>query len=95
MRLHTPSGILDYIAGQYSISAIDTPSLGDALSLSDSGDFLALSVSFSVNDVISVVIDIDGGLVDDILESRLDAETMTRADTHVISDTVTVVWEIE
>jgi len=23
MRLHTPSGILDYIAGQYSISAID------------------------------------------------------------------------
>lgn len=83
MRLHTPSGILDYVAGQYSISAIDTPTSGDVLSLSDSGEFLAVAVSFSVNDVLSVVIDLDGRLVDDILESRLPADVMSGTDTHV------------
>ncbi len=25
MRLHTPSGIMDYLPGQYSLSAIDNP----------------------------------------------------------------------
>lgn len=34
MRLHTPSGILDYNEGQYSISAIDTPSMGRVLAFS-------------------------------------------------------------
>lgn len=28
LRLHTPSGMMDYMAGQYSISRIDTPRPG-------------------------------------------------------------------
>ena len=28
LRLYTPSGIMDYVAGQYSVSAIDTQKRG-------------------------------------------------------------------
>ena len=31
LRLHTPSGIMDYMAGQYSISQIDSPLMGTIL----------------------------------------------------------------
>ncbi len=31
LRLYTPSGIMDYMAGQYSISKIDTPLYGTVL----------------------------------------------------------------
>lgn len=36
LRLHTPSGIMDYMAGQYSISKIDTPMYGSILTFSGS-----------------------------------------------------------
>ena len=42
LRLHTPSGIMDYMAGQYSISRIDTPFMGTVLNFSEQQDFLAL-----------------------------------------------------
>lgn len=48
LRLYTPSGIMDYMAGQYSISRIDTPLKGKVLALSEQKNFLALSVEFSV-----------------------------------------------
>lgn len=51
LRLYTPSGIMDYVAGQYSISAIDTPFSGYALTLSEKEDFLALSISFTFDNV--------------------------------------------
>lgn len=52
LRLYTPSGIMDYMAGQYSISRIDTPLKGKVLTLSEQKDFLALSVEFTVHEVI-------------------------------------------
>lgn len=38
-RLYTPSGILDYVSGQYSVSAIDTPEHGYVLAFSEQQDF--------------------------------------------------------
>lgn len=67
MRLYTPSGIMDYVARQYSISAIDTPSSGYALAFSENNDFLSLSIRFTLDDVISVVLDIDGDLPEKII----------------------------
>lgn len=54
MRLHTPSGIMDYIAGQYSISAIDTPFYGEVLDFSEVGDFTSLAVEIGVNELLSL-----------------------------------------
>lgn len=88
MRLHTPSGIMDYIAGQYSISAIDTPMSGSVLSFSDAGDFLALSVMFTLDDVISVILEMDGDLPERIIGSAFSSHSMERSDAHVI-DAVT------
>ena len=39
-RLYTPGGMLDYVAGQYSVSAIDTPEKGYVLAFSEQQDFL-------------------------------------------------------
>ena len=33
-RLYTPGGILDYVSGQYSVSAVDTPEQGYVLAFS-------------------------------------------------------------
>ena len=38
MRLHTHNGIMDYLPGQYSVSAIDTPIFGQVFSDGISGD---------------------------------------------------------
>ena len=42
MRLYTPSGIMDYMTGQYSISEIDTPLSGHVLTFPEDGCFLCL-----------------------------------------------------
>ena len=39
IRLYTPSGIMDYLPGQYSVSRIDTPVSGHVLTFSEKGDF--------------------------------------------------------
>lgn len=39
LRLHTPSGMMDYMEGQYSISKIDTPLSASVLTFSDRRDF--------------------------------------------------------
>ena len=44
VRFHTPSGIMDYMAGQYSVSEIDTPTAGYVLTYSEKGDFLAAAL---------------------------------------------------
>lgn len=84
MRLHTPSGIMDYVAGQYSISAIDTPASGYVLSFSEASDFLALSISFTLDDVISVVLDMDGDLPERIISSEIPNDSMEKSDENVI-----------
>lgn len=42
MRLHTPSGIMDYMPGQYSVSKIDTPTSAYVLTFSEKAIFLRL-----------------------------------------------------
>ena len=84
MRLHTPSGIMDYVESQYSISAIDTPFSGKVLTFSDSGDFLALSIEFSLNDVITVILGLDENLITKVMKEEIGADTMSNADSKVI-----------
>lgn len=85
IRLHTPSGIMDYVPGQYSISAVDTPEFGRALSFSGQGDLLALAVAFTVDEVVSVILDLEGDLAERIAASGLSAPAMERADAEVFS----------
>lgn len=59
MRLYTPSGMMDYIAGQYSVSAVYTPNSAKVLTFSEQQDFLALSVAFTLEDVLSVMLDLE------------------------------------
>ncbi len=84
MRLHTPSGIMDYVAGQYSVSAIDTPDSGRVLTFSEESDFVALSIRFSLDDVISVVLDMDGDLAERILSSDLSSRLQSGSDQRII-----------
>lgn len=91
LRLHTPSGIMDYLTGQYSISAIDTPISGQILTLSDQQDFIAVSVSFTLDDVISVILDIDGSLIERIIKSELDANVMVNFDEQVIESVLRLI----
>ncbi|MDO4315087.1 MAG: helix-turn-helix domain-containing protein [Oscillospiraceae bacterium] len=85
LRLHTPSGILDYMPGQYSISKIDTPTSGHILTFSQQGDFLAAAVELSLHDVISVLLDLDGSLAEQIAGSTLDDAVTRSSDRHVLA----------
>ncbi|MDE7219142.1 MAG: AraC family transcriptional regulator [Oscillospiraceae bacterium] len=75
--------MLDYVAGQYSVSAIDTPSSGYALALSEKDDFLALSVRFTLDEVISVVLDMDGDLPEQIIGGKIADSLMESADRNL------------
>lgn len=83
MRLYTPSGIMDYVAGQYSISAIDTPFSGYALAFSEKEDFLDLSMEFTLDDVISVALEIEGDLVERILSAEVSPQSMEISDAYI------------
>lgn len=80
LRLHTPSGILDYVAGQCSISKIDTPLAGTVLLFSSQHDFLALSVEFSTAEVITAVLNLDDSLTEKILAEQVEEQAMAAAD---------------
>lgn len=84
LRLYTPSGIMDYISGQYSISKIDTPLSGTVLTFSKYRDFLALSAEFTVNEVITAVLDLDNTLTEKITGGKLNEDTMAQSDKAVI-----------
>lgn len=88
MRIHTPSGIMDYIAGQYFISAIDTPFSGEVLAFSERDDFVSLAVEITPEEVISVILEIDGNLIEKILRAELPEMITSRSDENVI-DSVT------
>lgn len=85
IRLYTPSGIMDYVPGQYSISKIDTPTAGHVLSFSENRDFLALTLEFTLNDAVSVLLDTDGDFAKRIAEEKLDSSIMNLADNQVVS----------
>lgn len=84
LRLYTPSGIMDYMAGQYSVSKIDTPLSGTVLTFSEDEDFLALAVEFTVYDVITVVLNLDKDLTESIMNEKQAAQIMSAADSSVI-----------
>ena len=88
MRLYTPCGIMDYIPGQYSVSAIDTPIGGQVLTFSEKMDFLALAIALTLDDIISVILNIDGDLVERIMNLKISNHTMASSDNHVI-ETIT------
>lgn len=75
---------MDYMAGQYSISKIDTPLSGTVLAFSEQQDLLALAVEFSVNDVITTVLSLEDSLTEKILGETLDEQSMSAADHEVI-----------
>lgn len=85
IRLFTPSGIMDYLPGQFSVSKIDTPTAGHVLTFSESGRFLALVVELTMNDVISVLLDLDGNLAEQIANDQLDGTIMATYDNNVIA----------
>lgn len=85
IRLYTPGGILDYVQGQYSVSEIDTPLFGHVLTFSENGDFLALSVGFTLHDVISVVLDLDGDLAEKIANDEIAEADRICADRNVLA----------
>lgn len=84
LRLYTPSGIMDYMAGQYSVSKIDTPLSGTVLTFSKQQDFLALAVEFAPNDVITEVLELDNELTERIMGEKLKEEEMSIADREVL-----------
>lgn len=83
LRLHTPSGILDYMAGQYSVSKIDTPLTGTVLAFSGHQDFLALAVEFTVNDAITAILALDNDLIEKILNGQLGSQILSLSDEGV------------
>lgn len=85
VRLYTPSGIMDYMPGQYSVSKIDTSDKGYVLTFSENNDFLALAIELTLNDVISVLIDLDGNLAERISKGQIDDKIMTECDSNVMS----------
>ena len=85
LRLYTPSGIMDYVARQYSVSAIDTPQRGYVLAFSKQHDFLAASVEFSANDMMNVVMSLDDELITHILVDGLDEKLKAKHDYCVLS----------
>lgn len=52
LRMHTPSGMMDYMAVQYSVSKIDAPLSGTVLAFSSQRDFLAVCVEFPPSEAI-------------------------------------------
>ncbi|MBS6561047.1 MAG: AraC family transcriptional regulator [Clostridiales bacterium] len=80
MRLHSTEGIKEYTKGQYFISAIDSPKAGQALSASSKAPFLALSIEFSVDDVISVMLDIDSDLPEKLFDENISIAICSQED---------------
>ncbi len=84
LRLYTPSGIMDYMAGQYSLSRIDTPLSGTVLTFSQRGDFLAVSVALTTHDVITALLGLDNDLTQKIMGEHMAEEETSASDGMVI-----------
>lgn len=84
LRLYTPSGIMDYMAGQYSVSKIDTPLSGTALAFSEQQDFLAISIEFTPSDVIQTILELNNELTERIMSEQLSEQEMALSDSNVL-----------
>lgn len=83
IRLHTPSGIMDYVAGQASVSSIDTPFCGEVLTTSADGEFVALIVEFTEEEVISVALSLEGDLTERIANGKIPQQTGSKAEKSI------------
>lgn len=88
MRLYTPFGIMDYMAGQYSISAIDTPNSAYIIDFSEQNDFLAVSIEFTIDDITSVMIELNENLITKIMNLKLSNQSMSNADNNVVKSII-------
>lgn len=59
------------MAGQYSISKIDSPLYGTVLSFSEQHDFLAVALKITNNDVITSMLDLDNALTEKIVKKTI------------------------
>lgn len=84
LRLHTPSGMMDYMAGQYSISKIDTPLSGTVLAFSGHQDFLAISVELQPSQAVQTILSMDNGLTERIVSEQMEEREMAAADRAVL-----------
>lgn len=84
LRLHTLSGILDYVPGQYSLSSIDSPLSGRSITASSDSEFIAVFVELSPDDVISVMLDMDDEFSQKVFQSGLSPKTMADFDTGLL-----------
>lgn len=80
MRLHSIEGIFEYKAGQYLFSAIDNPRAAEISSDLQTYPFIALLIEFSVDDVISVMLDIDGDLPEKLFDETASAAMLPCTD---------------
>jgi len=87
LRLHTPSGILDYAERQYSVSAIDTPTSGNVLYLGADGLFRAVSVPFTLDEVLGVMLEMEDNSAERIASGGIAQEAMDSADANVLQAT--------
>ena len=62
--------------GQFFFSKIDTPLSGYVLTFSQQQDFLALSVEFTINDIITAVLALDNSLTQKIAQGTQTADGM-------------------
>ena len=70
MRLRSDDDFEDFHAGRFLAPPISKPVSAQALSVSEESPFLALSIVFCVEDVISVMLDIDGDLPERLSDAR-------------------------
>lgn len=82
VRFHTPNGILDYVAGQYSISTVDMPFDGQAVEQTN-GSILALVANFTADEIFSVLLSFRGNLAETIANESLPVSFMEQADKNV------------
>ena len=95
LRLYTPFGIMDYMQGQYSLSRIDTPQRGSVLLFSGQQDFLALSVEFTVHEVITAVLALESTLTEKIVSGRMAEEQMALADRAVVQAVYSLIFAMK
>lgn len=84
MRLHFATGISDYVPGQYLISSIDSPKSGLALSASSASPFLALYIEFSIDEIVSVMLDTEADFMGSVFEKEMKTKTQPHEDYKLV-----------
>ena len=72
------------MAGQYSVSKIDTPLSGTVLAFSEQQDFLAISIEFFPSDIIHTILQLENELTERIMSEQLSEQEMTLSDSEVL-----------